>query len=181
MISFSCEGCGKAYSLADHHGGRRATCRSSGAPLLFHAAGAVVVTMAPPPEVGPAPTATSNGPRQSVRTRRLLAEFQQMTEQFAHSSLIKLRSATGEPPDMYVIDYNVVGMARFDGRTPIVRNQHVVEIHLTSEYPRFSPRCRMLTPVFHPNIDLSTICVGDHWTAGERLVDLVVRIGEMLA
>ena len=23
--------------------------------------------------------------------------------------------------------------------------------------------------------------VGDHWTAGERLVDLVVRIGEMLA
>jgi hypothetical protein len=23
--------------------------------------------------------------------------------------------------------------------------------------------------------------VGDHWTAGERLVDLVVRIGEMIA
>ena len=39
----------------------------------------------------------------------------------------------------------------------------------------------MLTPVFHPNIDDSTICVGDHWAAGERLTDLVVRIGEMLA
>ena len=24
------------------------------------------------------------------------------------------------------------------------------------------------------------ICVGDHWTAGERLVDLIVRIGEMI-
>jgi hypothetical protein len=23
--------------------------------------------------------------------------------------------------------------------------------------------------------------VGDHWTAGERLVDLVIRIGEMIA
>ena len=24
-------------------------------------------------------------------------------------------------------------------------------------------------------------CVGDHWTAGEKLLDLIVRIGEMLA
>ena len=39
----------------------------------------------------------------------------------------------------------------------------------------------MLTPIFHPNIDPATICVGDHWTAGERLVDLAVRIGEMIA
>ncbi len=39
----------------------------------------------------------------------------------------------------------------------------------------------MLTPIFHPNIDAAVICVGDHWTAGERLVDLVVRIGEMIA
>jgi hypothetical protein len=38
----------------------------------------------------------------------------------------------------------------------------------------------MLTPCFHPNIEPATICVGDHWTAGERLVDLVVRIGEMI-
>jgi hypothetical protein len=33
----------------------------------------------------------------------------------------------------------------------------------------------------HPNFDPTTICVGDHWTAAERLVDLVVRIGEMIA
>jgi ubiquitin-protein ligase len=39
----------------------------------------------------------------------------------------------------------------------------------------------MLTPIFHPNIDAQTICVGDHWTAGERLVDLAIRIGEMIA
>ena len=39
----------------------------------------------------------------------------------------------------------------------------------------------MLTPIFHPNIDPSTICVGDHWTAGERLVDLAIRIAEMIA
>jgi ubiquitin-protein ligase len=39
----------------------------------------------------------------------------------------------------------------------------------------------MLTPIFHPNIEPAMICVGDHWTAAERLVDLVIRIGEMIA
>ena len=61
------------------------------------------------------------------------------------------------------------------------RQTHRVEIKLTGEYPRTKPICRMLTPIFHPNIDTATICVGDHWTAGERLVDLVIRIGEMIA
>ena len=39
----------------------------------------------------------------------------------------------------------------------------------------------MLTPIFHPNIEPAAICVGDHWTASERLVDLIVRIGEMIS
>jgi len=39
----------------------------------------------------------------------------------------------------------------------------------------------MLTPIFHPNFDPTVICVGDHWTAGEKLADLVIRIGEMIA
>ncbi len=29
-----------------------------------------------------------------------------------------------------------------------------------------SPPCRMLTPVFHPNVDPQKICIGDHWSAG---------------
>ena len=48
-----------------------------------------------------------------------------------------------------------------DGKgKPAPRAQHEVEIHLTHDYPRLSPMCRMLTPIFHPNIDGSTICVG---------------------
>ena len=66
-------------------------------------------------------------------------------------------------------------------KEPIERNYHVVEIKLVGDYPRMGPKCKMLTPVFHPNIVPATICVGDHWTAGERLVDLTVRIGEMIA
>jgi ubiquitin-protein ligase len=38
----------------------------------------------------------------------------------------------------------------------------------------------MLTPVFHPNIDPQKICIGDHWSAGQSLADMVVRIAEMI-
>jgi ubiquitin-protein ligase len=38
----------------------------------------------------------------------------------------------------------------------------------------------MLTEVFHPNIDPQKICIGDHWSAGQTLDSLVVRIAEMI-
>jgi hypothetical protein len=43
------------------------------------------------------------------------------------------------------------------------------------------PQCRMLSPIFHPNIAPHAICVGDHWSAGEPLWSIVARIGEMIA
>ena len=116
-----------------------------------------------------------------MRIRRLMADAEQMSRVFAHFPLIRIVSVEGNPPDKYRIEYNVRGLARsYDGQ-PIYRDQHLVEIQLTSDYPRQSPKCRMLTPIFHPNFDPSIICVGDHWTAAEKLADLVVRIGEMIA
>ena len=39
----------------------------------------------------------------------------------------------------------------------------------------------MLTPVFHPNFDEASVCIGDFWAASEGLDDLVIRIGRMIA
>lgn len=127
------------------------------------------------------PSATPPKPKLPMRIRRLLADAKQMSEAFQKFPLIQPIAAVGNPPELYRIQYNVRGLAHGPNGQPIYRNQHVVEIQLTSEYPRQSPRCKMLTPAFHPNIEPASICVGDHWTAGERLVDLVVRIGEMIA
>lgn len=116
-----------------------------------------------------------------MRTRRLIADAEQMRRIFTDHESIRLNACTGEPPEVYTIEYRVRGMEKARGAAPSPRDQHRVEIQLTSQYPRQGPRCKMLSPVFHPNIDSAgIICIGDHWTAGERLVDLVVRIGEML-
>jgi tetratricopeptide (TPR) repeat protein len=104
-----------------------------------------------------------------------------MTQAFGQGSVIRIQEATGDPPELYRIAYRVHGLAPGAKSVPEPRDEHLVEIQLTSEYPRVSPKCKVLTPIFHPNIDPTTICVGDHWTAGEKLVDLVIRIGEMIA
>ncbi len=175
MIEFKCQGCGKAFSVPDQFAGRRARCKACGA--------AVVVPARPDPtrQVAPqrAPLQTESLP---LRTRRLLAEADQMRRAFGKSDLVRLDAAEGNPPERYRIRYFVRGLERPAGQSePVERREHLVEIECTSEYPRISPRCRILTPIFHPNFDEATICVGDHWTAGERLVDLVMRIGEMIA
>jgi ubiquitin-protein ligase len=101
---------------------------------------------------------------------------------FERFPLIKIRSMLGDPPDVYELEYFVRGLERIPGRKdPIERNYHLAEIRLISDYPRLSPQCKMLTPIFHPNIEPASICIGDHWTAGERLVDLAIRIGEMIS
>jgi ubiquitin-protein ligase len=167
MIEFSCHSCGRAFSVPAEFAGRSARCKKCGAELSVPAAAADA-----------RPQAEALPP---MRIRRLMADAQQMRRAFADSPLIGLRQTIGEPPETYQIEYRVRGLQRKKGGGTVGRDHHIAEIQLTSEYPRLAPICKMLTPIFHPNMDPATICIGDHWTAGERLVDLVARIGEMIA
>jgi ubiquitin-protein ligase len=137
----------------------------------------------PPAGVAPPPASPPASPRKiPMRIRRLRSDAQQMARAFQDFELIRVVSSDGDPPDRYIIEYAVRGLQRIPGRRePVPRAFHQAQITLGAEYPRMPPRCRMLTPIFHPNIEPATICVGDHWTAGERLVDLVVRIAELIA
>jgi ubiquitin-protein ligase len=178
MIQFTCPGCGRAFAVPEQFAGRRANCKHCGGPIVVPGAADVSARADSPAPLPPGPAAP---PRVSMRARRLQADAKQMAEVFAGSETIKVTSLAGDPPEAYQVEYSVRSLERGRGGKPIARDKHLVEIRLTSDYPRLSPQCKMLTPVFHPNIDPTTICVGDHWTAGERLVDLTVRIGEMLA
>src|SRR5688572_10046887 len=182
MIQFTCPGCGRSFAVPPEFAGRTASCKSCGSPVMVPSGPSAA---AMPAARGPAPLAAAlnapaPGARVPMRTRRLMADAKQMTEAFANSPLIKVRPVAGDPPEAYHVEYAIRGLERLKGK-PVPREHHLVEIQLTSDYPRLSPQCKMLTPFFHPNIDPTTICVGDHWTAGERLVDLTVRIGEMIA
>ena len=116
----------------------------------------------------------------SVRLRRLQADYEQIEKRFASSPHIVIRKATGNPPERYEIEYRVRGLVVKDDGEIVEASVHVAEIVLTRGYPRRPPQCKMLTPIFHPNIDPGAICIGDHWAASEALSDLIIRIGEII-
>jgi ubiquitin-protein ligase len=115
------------------------------------------------------------------RIRRLNADCKQMTAVFSKHPNIRIVGAEGTPPEKYVVQFNVLGLVLGEEETIGYRRMHRAEIFLTRDYPRRPPLCRMTTPVFHPNIDPQKICIGDHWSAGQTLPQLVVRIAEMIA
>jgi len=117
----------------------------------------------------------------SVRLKRLQADYEQVKRGLHGHPAIRIRGVSGSPPDRYQIEYRVRSLAEAADGSVGERHEHVAEIYLTLAYPRQAPQCRMLTPVFHPNVAPHAICIGDHWAAGEALLNLILRIGEILA
>jgi ubiquitin-protein ligase len=117
----------------------------------------------------------------SPRIRRLKLDHQQLTQKFAGWPLIQITGTAGMPPEVYRFAYKIKGL--FVSATGEIqeRDQHFLEVNLSLGYPRRAPQCRMLTPVFHPNFDDSTVCIGDFWAASEGLDDLIIRIGRMIS
>lgn len=116
----------------------------------------------------------------NVRFRRLQSEYQRLKTVFAGHPRISIAEAIGHPPDKYIIEFRVKGLVEQDGQI-LERETHMVEITLGQNYPREMPRCVMLTPVFHPNIDHLAICTEDIGSAGQTLDRTVIFIGEMIS
>ena len=117
----------------------------------------------------------------SPRIRRLKLDHEALIRRFADWPLIQITGTAGMPPEVYRITYAIKGLF-VDGTGNIQdRSSHLMEINLSLDYPRRAPQCRMHTPVFHPNFDDASVCIGDFWAASEGLDDLIIRIGRMIA
>jgi ubiquitin-protein ligase len=116
----------------------------------------------------------------TVRLRRLQADYEKLIAFTHRQPRLRVVGVEGRPPELYQLEYQIAGLRQMDDQLHLVKN-HVVEIRLPRDYPRTPPQCRMLTPIFHPNIAPHAICIGDHWSAGEPLWSMVARIGEMIA
>jgi LSD1 subclass zinc finger protein len=116
----------------------------------------------------------------TVRLRRLRSDHEKLRDYVRRHPRVKLVRAEGDPPESYQVEYRLRSLRMVNGDLTEVIS-HLVEIILPGSYPRLPPQCRMLTPIFHPNIAPHAICIGDHWTAGESLSSIVARIGEMIS
>jgi ubiquitin-protein ligase len=117
----------------------------------------------------------------SPRTRRLLVDEESIRKRLSGWSLIEINGTAGIPAEIYRFTYHIKGLYVDPTGNILERDSHLLEVNLSLGYPRRAPQCRMLTPVFHPNFDDSTVCIGDFWAASEGLDDLIIRIGRMIA
>ena len=116
----------------------------------------------------------------NVRIKRLSADYEKVLAAFKQSPYILLLAAEGNPPEKYTFEIKVASPVPTGDDGFSIGNTHKVEVFLPIDYPRRAPFCRMITPVFHPNIAPDKICIGDHWSAAQSLAQLIVRIAEML-
>jgi ubiquitin-protein ligase len=117
----------------------------------------------------------------SPRVRRLKLDYELLTNRFRDWPLIQISGTAGMPPEVYRFTYRIKGLYVAAGGDIVEREEHILEVNLSLGYPRRPPRCRMITPIFHPNFDASSVCIGDFWAASEGLDDLIVRVGRMIA
>lgn len=172
-FSFRCPKCGQTNTIAaaetrtESPSDNKQPSNSSGQPKL-------------PPPIPAAVPAAPTARRLSPRQRRLLSDERETLEFFQNFPLINIVERNGDPAESYVVEYLVRGIEKIVKNTPVYRDRHLVRINLDGTYPRTAPLCQMITPIFHPNIEPAVICIGDHWTAQERLCHLIVRIGEII-
>ncbi|MCL4783699.1 MAG: hypothetical protein KJZ70_11755 [Bryobacterales bacterium] len=117
----------------------------------------------------------------SPRIRRLALDYETLVRRFDGWPVIRLVAQHGQPPEYYRFALSVKGLAVAPGGDIVEREEHLVEVNLSLGYPRRAPQCKILTPIFHPNFDHTTVCIGDFWAASEGLDDLIIRIGRMIA
>jgi ubiquitin-protein ligase len=119
----------------------------------------------------------------SGNARRLENDYRELREAFDGDPRVKIKALGTAPFDKYRIAYvGVPSLRQNQSGQPMLVEQTVVDIELPAGYPKLPALARTAAGdvVFHPNFSAEKICIADFWVPGFRLVDVVIKIGNML-
>ena len=125
----------------------------------------------------------AEGVEMSGNARRLENDYRELREAFDGDPRVRIKALGTAPFDKYRIAYvGVPSLRQNQSGQPMMVEQTVVDIELPAGYPKLPPIARTAAGdvVFHPNFNAEKICIADFWVAGFRLVDVVIKIGNML-
>lgn len=109
-------------------------------------------------------------------------EYEEIRQKFAKTKYIRVIPNDKDPPDEYVIVYDVVGAGMKNGQMMEVQ-QHIVHIYLPHNFLEIGPATTFRTPHYHPNIypNSNKFCAfAGSYRAGESLSDFIFRLGEVI-
>jgi ubiquitin-protein ligase len=112
------------------------------------------------------------------RLRRLAADWEAVRGEYSGHPHVTVEPLGPLPPEAYRVQYRVPGLV-LQNDQPARAYEHAAEFRLPLGYPREQPYCVPLTPLFHPNVG-EHYCIADYWFAGQSLVDVIAKVGEMI-
>jgi len=113
-------------------------------------------------------------------TEQLTIDFEKVQSTLEVYPGIRVIQVEGQPPDSYDIEYRLKGYVQdSDGRIQQA-SQHRIRVNLPFGYPHFPPTVKLLSPIFHPDIDPDAIRITVYWQQNPSLPDLILHIGEMI-
>ncbi len=121
----------------------------------------------------------------SIRLTRLASEYRGMKQLKEESALIDF-TASGDPPDSYLLTFRCRGMTVGPDGAPRTADQHRISVSLPARYPQMGnpPIVRQESAIFHPNFEpppRTGVCTDTwKWTPAESLPDLVLRLFNMV-
>ncbi len=116
----------------------------------------------------------------AVAKQQLLDIFKKITEVFEQHPSITVTPIKGDPPEQYEVKYDLTGVYKDQDGRILPSTGHIVTIAIPFGFPYFPPSCRPKTPIFHPDFDPASICLGDFWQQERSLADLIIHIGRMI-
>ncbi len=108
------------------------------------------------------------------------SEYDKIVATLRQYNSINIIRTKGEPPDHYEIEYRLKGYITAPDNLITTDGLHKIQINLPFGYPHFSPTCKPLTPIFHPDFDSEAIRVADFWNEDKSLAGLIIHIGKMI-
>ena len=116
-----------------------------------------------------------------IDNNQLGTDHEQVVASLRQFPAIKLIKTTGDPPDHYEIEYELKGYVTEADGSISIGTLHRIQIDLPFGYPHFSPICKPLSPIYHPDFDSDAIRVADFWNKEKSLIGLILHIGQMIS
>lgn len=120
------------------------------------------------------------------RLHALIMDHNELRDLVERNPHVKFKANIEHAPTVYEVTlaYPSFSAVRPDG-SPIISNEHLVEITLGAEYPISAPYVNWRTPIFHPNVDPKSgrVCLGvlmERYPPGLGLARLVTMLSEMV-
>ncbi|MCU1456412.1 MAG: ubiquitin-protein ligase [Actinomycetia bacterium] len=117
------------------------------------------------------------------RDQRLVNEAALLRAAFSGSPVVEVSPVGWDPYETYRLVYTVPGVVLERGLQPRLSRRHSLILELGPDYPRLAPRVVTDSAVFHPNLGAvigDAVVFDREWTAARTLIDVVVRVGQML-